>query len=93
MFKIDGHSPDVIRILPKSLAVYHPNEQYKISSSNNDKEHNPRQTECKRKLYDQLDETQTFVVADGFISFTQHSDTWACSSLTTYKMTMTSRQE
>jgi hypothetical protein len=63
MFKTDEHSPDVIRILPQSLAVDHLDEQNKINSSNDDKEHNPGQTECKHKTYDQLDETQTFAVA------------------------------
>ncbi len=57
MFKTDEHSPDVIRILPKSLAAYHPNEQHKIDSSNDDKEHNPGQTEHEHKMYDRLDET------------------------------------
>ena len=71
MFKTDEHSPDGIRILPKSLAAYHPNEQRKIDSSNDDKEHNPGQTERKHKMYDQLDETQPFAVANGLVSFTQ----------------------
>jgi hypothetical protein len=57
MFKTDEHSPNIIHILPKSLAVYHPNEQHEIDSSNDDKEHNPGQTECKHKMYDRLDET------------------------------------
>jgi hypothetical protein len=57
--------------LQKSLAVYYPDEQHKINSSDDDKEHNPGQTECKHKMYDRLDETQTFVGANGFVSFTQ----------------------
>jgi hypothetical protein len=31
--------------------------------------HNPGQTEREHKMYDQLDETQTFQVADSFFSF------------------------
>jgi hypothetical protein len=93
MFKTDEHSPDVIRILPKSLAVYHPNEQHKIDSSNNDEEHNPGQTEHEHKMYDQLDETQPFAVADGLSASRKHSNTWACSSPTPCAMMMTSRQE
>jgi hypothetical protein len=50
MFKTDKHSPEVIRILPKSLAAYHPNEQHKIDSSDDDKEHNPGQTESKQNV-------------------------------------------
>jgi hypothetical protein len=71
MFKTDEHSPDVICILPKALALCHPNEQHKIDSFNDDKEPNPGQTECKHKMYDQLDETQPFAVANGLVSFTQ----------------------
>jgi hypothetical protein len=71
MFKTDEHSPDGIRILPKSLAAYHPNEQCKINSSNDDKEHNPGQTERKHKMYDQLDKTQPFAVANSLVSFMQ----------------------
>jgi hypothetical protein len=55
----------------KSLAAYHPNGQRKIKSSINNEEHNPRQTECKHEMYDRLDETQTFQVADSFVSFMQ----------------------
>jgi hypothetical protein len=69
MFTPKEHSSDVIRILPKSLAAYHPNGQCKINSSSDIKEHNPGQTECKHEMYDQLDKTQTFQVADGFVSF------------------------
>jgi hypothetical protein len=71
MFKTDEHSPNVIRILPKSLAAYHPYEQREIDSSDDDEEHNPGQTERKHKMYDRLDETQPFAVANGLVSFTQ----------------------
>jgi hypothetical protein len=71
MFKTDKHSPNIIRILPKSLAAYHPNEQHKIDSSDDDKEHNLGQTEREHKMYDQLDETQPFAVADDLVSSTQ----------------------
>ncbi len=71
MFKTDEHSPNIIRILPKSLAAYHSNEQHEIDSSDDDEEHNPGQTEHEHKMYDQLNETQPFAVADGLVSFTQ----------------------
>ncbi len=71
MFKTDKHPPNVIRILPKSLAANHLNEQHKINSSDDDEEHNPGQTEHEHKMYDQLDEAQPFAVADGLVSFTQ----------------------
>ncbi len=71
MFKTDELSTNVIRILSKSLAAYYPNEQHKINSSNDDEENNPGQTEREHKMYDQLDETQPFAVADGIVSFTQ----------------------
>ncbi len=71
MFTPKEHSSDVIRILLKSLAAYHPDVRCKINSSNNDKEHNLGQTECKHEMYDQLDKTQIFQVADGFVSFTR----------------------
>jgi hypothetical protein len=66
MFKPKEHSFDVIRILPKSLAAYHPDGRRKINSSD---EHNPGQTEHEHEMYDRLDKTQTFQVADGFVSF------------------------
>ena len=40
-----------------------------INSSNYDKEQNPGQTERKHEMYNHLDETQSFPVADGFVSF------------------------
>ncbi len=71
MFVPKEHSSDNIRILPKSLAAYHPDGQCKINSSDNDKEHDPGQTECEHEMYDQLGKTQTFQVANGFVSFMQ----------------------
>ncbi len=65
------HSSDIIRILPKSLAVYHPNGQCKINSSDNNNEHDSGQTERKHEMYDQSDKTQNFQVAQGFVSFTR----------------------
>ncbi len=70
MFTPKEHSSDIIRILPKSLAAYYPDGQPKIDSSNDDKEHDTGQTKRKHEMYDQLDETQTFQVVDGFVSFT-----------------------
>jgi hypothetical protein len=71
MFTPKEHSSDIIRILSKSLAAYHPDGQCKFNSSDDNKEHNLGQTECKHEMYDQLDETQTFQVANGFVSFTR----------------------
>jgi hypothetical protein len=71
MFTSKEHSSDIIRILPKSLAAYHPNRQCKINSSDNNNEYNLGQAEHEHEMYDQLDKTQTFQVADGFISFTR----------------------
>ena len=42
-----------------------------INSSDSDEEHNPGQTEREHDMYDQLDETKNFSVADGFVSFTR----------------------
>jgi hypothetical protein len=42
-----------------------------INFFDDDEENDPRQTECKHKMYDQLDETKDFPVADSFVSFTQ----------------------
>ena len=42
-----------------------------INSSDGDEEHNPGQTEREHDMYDQLDETKNFSVADGFVSFTR----------------------
>jgi hypothetical protein len=71
MFMPKEHSSDVIRILPKSLAAYHPDGRGKINSSDNNEEHNPGQTECEHEMYDQLDKTKTFQVAKCYASFTR----------------------
>jgi hypothetical protein len=42
-----------------------------INSSDDDEEHDLGQTEHKHKMYDQLDETKDFPVADSFVSFTR----------------------
>jgi hypothetical protein len=42
-----------------------------INSSDGDEEHNPGQTEREHDMYDRLDETKNFSVADGFVSFTR----------------------
>ena len=42
-----------------------------INSFDGDEEHDPGQTECKHDMYDRLDETKNFPVADGFVSFMQ----------------------
>ena len=42
-----------------------------INSADDDKEQIPGQTEREHKMYDRLDETQNFPVADGFVSFTR----------------------
>ena len=66
------HTPtDIICILPKSLAAYHPNGRQKINSADDDNEHDPGRTEREHAMYDNLDETQNFPVANGFVSFTR----------------------
>jgi hypothetical protein len=69
MFTPDEHSSDVICTLPKSLVAYHPDRQHMINSSGNNDKHDPGQMEHEHQQYNQLDETNTFIVADGFGSF------------------------
>ena len=71
MFTPNEHPTDIIRILPKSLAAYHPDGRRMINSSDGNEEHDPGQTEREHDMYDQLDETKNFSVADGFVSFTR----------------------
>jgi hypothetical protein len=71
MFSPDNTPTDIICILPKSLATYHPKGQQRINSADNDDKHDPGQTKCKHAIYDKLDETQNFPVAVGFVSFTR----------------------
>jgi hypothetical protein len=71
MFTPDEQPTVVIRILPKSLAAYYPDGRRMINSSDGDEEHDPGQTEREHDMYDQLDETKNFSVADGFVSFTR----------------------
>jgi hypothetical protein len=71
MFSPDDTPTDIIHILPKSLAAYHPNGQRRINSADNNDEHDPRQTKREHAMYDKLDKTQNFPVADGFVSFTR----------------------
>jgi hypothetical protein len=70
MFAPDKHPSNIIHILPKSLSAYHPDGRCMINSSDDDKEQNLGQTEREHKMYDWLDETQIFPVADGFVRFT-----------------------
>jgi hypothetical protein len=42
-----------------------------INSSHDDKELNPGQTEREHEMYNKLDKTKDFPVADSFVSFTQ----------------------
>ena len=58
-------------ILPKSLAAYHPNGRRKINPADDGDKHNPGQTKREHAMYDKLNETQNFPVADGFVSFTR----------------------
>ena len=71
LFTPDENSTNIIHILPKSLAAYHPDGRWKINSTEDNDEHNPGQTEREHTMYDQLNETQNFPVADGFVSLTQ----------------------
>ena len=52
------------------LAAYHPNGRRMINSFDDDEEHDPGQTEREHGMYDRLEETKNFPVADGFVSFT-----------------------
>jgi len=71
MFSPDDTPTGIIRILPKSLAAYHPNGRRRINSADDDDEHAPGQTEREHAMYDKLDETQNFPIADRFVSFTR----------------------
>ncbi len=42
-----------------------------INSSEGDEEHDPGQTEREHDMYNRLDETKNFSVADGFVRFTR----------------------
>jgi len=69
MFTPDKQPTNIIHTLPESLAAYHPNGQRMINSFDDDVEHDPGQTERKHDMYDRLDKTKNFPVADGFVSF------------------------
>ena len=71
MFQPDDSPTDIIRSLPKSLAAYHPDGQKRINSADDDDKHDPRKTEREHAMYDKLDETQDFPVADRFVGFTR----------------------
>jgi hypothetical protein len=70
-FSPDDNPTDIICILPKSLAAYHPDGRRRINSADDDDEHYPGQTERKHAIYNQLNETQDFPIADSFVSFTR----------------------
>ena len=70
-FTPNENPTEVIHILPKSLAAYHPDGRRKINSTDNNEEHDPGQTEREHTMYDRLNETQDFPVADGSVSFTR----------------------
>jgi hypothetical protein len=53
------------------VAAYHPDGRRMINSSDGDEEHDPGQTEREHEMYNRLDETKNFSVADGFVSFTR----------------------
>jgi hypothetical protein len=71
IFTPDEQPTVIIRILPESLAAYHPDGRSMINSSDSNEEHDPGQTEREHDMYDRLDETKNFSVADGFVSFTR----------------------
>jgi len=71
MFTPDEQPTIIIHILPKYLAAYHPDRRRMINSSDGDEEHDPGQTEREHDMYNRLDETKNFSVADGFVSFTR----------------------
>jgi hypothetical protein len=68
-FTPNENPTDIICILPKSLAAYAPDGRRTINSANDDDEDDPGQTEHEHAMYDRLDKTQDFAVADGFVSF------------------------
>ena len=70
MFHPDDSPTDIIRILPKSLAAYHPDGRRRINSVDDNNKQDPGQTKREHAMYDKLDETQDFPVANGFVSFT-----------------------
>jgi hypothetical protein len=84
MLSPDDTPTDIIRILPKSLAAYHPNGQRRINSVDDNDKHDPGQTERKHAMYDKLNKTQTFPIADGFVSFTRTF--WYLGSLISYNL-------
>jgi hypothetical protein len=71
IFNPDDSPTKSIRILPKSLATHQPNRQQRINPAGNEDDHDPGQTEREHAMYDKLDETQDFPVADGVVSFTR----------------------
>ena len=74
----------IIRILPKSLSAHHPNGRCMINSADDNREQNPGQTEHEHKMYNRLDKTQSFPVADSFVSFTRTF--WYLGSLISYNL-------
>ena len=65
-----------------------------INSFDDNKDHDPGQTEREHEMYDRLDKTKDFPVADGFVSFTQmFRYIWAHSFPTICVMTMILLQE
>jgi hypothetical protein len=71
MFSSNDTPTEIICILPKSLAAYHPDGRRRINSADDNDEQDPGQTEREHAMYDKLDETQNFPVANGFVSFTR----------------------
>jgi len=71
MFSSDDSPTDIIRILPKSLAAHHPDGRRKINSADDGDKQDPGQTEREHAMYDRLNETRDFPIADGFVSFTR----------------------
>ena len=69
MLRPDITPTDIIRILPKSLAAYHPDGRQRINSADDNDKQDPGQPEREHAMYDKLDETQDFPVADRFVSF------------------------
>lgn len=70
IFTPNKDSTNIVCIFPKSLTTYHHTDRLTINSATNDGEHNPGQTEREHAMYNKLNETQDFLIADGFVSFT-----------------------
>ena len=71
LFSPDGSPTNIIRILPKSLAAYYPDGQRTINPAYDNNEHDPGKTDSEHAMYNRLNKTQDFPIANSFVSFTR----------------------